>query len=204
VKDGDIMSEAEFVAIKTVVNRLASPPEEQWRRFGRFFHRRVLAAEEFFIRAGDTSKYLGFINSGMVRFYYQTAQGAQFNKSFSRANDFVGAYSAYLTGETSRFHIQALQETRMLVAAWDDICGLYDEHVCWQKLGRLFAEQLYIKKEQREAEFLLDDAETRYRHFLQRYPGLEDDLPQYHIAGYIGITAVALSRIRRKIKNGER
>lgn len=59
-------------------------------------------------------------------------------------------------------------------------------------------EQLYIKKETREAEFLLDDAETRYQRFQSSYPGLEERLTQYHVASYLGITPVALSRIRNR------
>ena len=46
------------------------------------------------------------------------------------------------------------------------------------------------------AEFLLDNAATRYANFQTRYPGLELRLTQYHIASYLGITPVALSRIR--------
>lgn len=44
------------------------------------------------------------------------------------------------------------------------------------------------------------NAETRYRNFLSKYPGLENRINQYHIASYLGITPVALSRIRKNRK----
>jgi hypothetical protein len=90
-----------------------------------------------------------------------------------------------------------LQETHLLVCNLASIVELFNQHHCWEKLGRILAEQLYIKKETREAEFLLDDAETRYFNFQKQYPGLEERIAQYHVASYLGITPVMLSRIRR-------
>jgi len=46
---------------------------------------------------------------------------------------------------------------------------------------------------------LLDDAPTRYLNFLAEYPALEPRLKQYHIASYLGITPVTLSRIRANL-----
>jgi CRP-like cAMP-binding protein len=76
----------------------------------------------------------------------------------------------------------------------------YDRHACWERLGRKNAEQLVLIKEAREKELLLDSLEVRYQRFLQEFPGLADRIPQYHIASYLGVTDVALSRIRKKIK----
>jgi CRP-like cAMP-binding protein len=189
-----------FIALKTVIQHMVSPPDNEWLRFELQFHPRVINAGDYFIRAGEASEYIGFINAGLVRFFYQTSRGSEFNKSFSHENQFMGAYSAFLTKSPARFNIQALEECNILVARINNIINLFDRHPCWEKLGRILAEQLYIKKEQREAEFLLDDAETRYHTFLKQYPELEDRLTQYHIASYLGITPVALSRIRKKNK----
>jgi CRP-like cAMP-binding protein len=193
----------QYISLKSVIERLVAPPADQWPGFQALFQTRSLGKGEFFIRAGQPSGSLAFINAGLLRFFYETGDGKEFNKSFSRENDFAGAYSAYLTRSPSRFGIQALENSHLLVAKFDAIVGLFDRHACWQRLGRLLAEQLYIRKEQREAEFLLDDALTRYRNFQAQYPGLESRVTQYHVASYLGITPVALSRIRKKSSPGE-
>ncbi|MGD8783585.1 MAG: Crp/Fnr family transcriptional regulator [Thioalkalispiraceae bacterium] len=186
-----------FIALKSVIQHMVSPPENEWCHFEQHFHPRTIKAGDYFLRSGEASEYIGFINAGLVRFFYQTSRGSEFNKSFSHENQFMGAYSAFLTDSPARFNIQALEESYILVARISNIINLFDRHPCWEKLGRILAEQLYIKKEQREAEFLLDDAQTRYHTFLKQYPELEDRLTQYHIASYLGITPVALSRIRK-------
>ncbi len=134
-------------------------------------------------------------------FFYQTADGKEFNKSFVAENQFLAAYSAFLTQSTPRYSIQALEDSHLLVADLKAIVSLFDERSCWERLGRVFTEQLFIRKETREAEFLLDDAKTRYQTFLGTFGALEDRLPQYHFASYLGITPVALSRIRTQSSN---
>jgi len=55
-----------------------------------------------------------------------------------------------------------------------------------------------VEKEQKEVEIILHDAEQRYSTFQNQYPDLEQLIPQYHIASYLGVTPTQLSRIRRK------
>lgn len=47
-------------------------------------------------------------------------------------------------------------------------------------------------------EFATLDAAERYRIFLDKYAGLENDIPLHMAASYIGVTPTQLSRIRKK------
>ncbi|WP_231553011.1 hypothetical protein [Aeromonas diversa] len=49
---------------------------------------------------------------------------------------------------------------------------------------------------------LLHDAEQRYLVLRERFPEWEARLTQVQLAGYIGISPVSLSRIRRRINPG--
>jgi CRP-like cAMP-binding protein len=61
------------------------------------------------------------------------------------------------------------------------------------------AQDYFIKKDQREYEFLLLDATQRYQNFLCDYKNLKERIPQYHIAAYLGISPVSLSRLIAKM-----
>lgn len=189
--------------LKQVVSHLVQPPDEQWSRFTSLFVPASLRAGDYFLRNGDAGKNLAFIHKGLCRFFYSSEEGKEFNKSFCAESGFMGSYSAYLLDKPSYFSIQALEDCVLLQAPFASLAALYSEHECWNTLGRKMAEQLYLKKELREAEFLLHSARVRYRHFLLDYPNLESRLPQYHIASYLGITPVALSRIRAAAKEEE-
>ena len=69
----------------------------------------------------------------------------------------------------------------------------------WNDLLLRIYENLVIKKEKREADFLLLNARQRYEKFLLDYEMIEDVVTNYHIASYLGITDVALSRIRKEM-----
>ncbi len=43
------------------------------------------------------------------------------------------------------------------------------------------------------------NATERYVLFKKSFPNLEQKIPQYHIASYLGITATQLSRLRNKL-----
>jgi NADPH:quinone reductase-like Zn-dependent oxidoreductase len=55
-----------------------------------------------------------------------------------------------------------------------------------------------MKKEKRERDLLLLDAEKRYKDFLIEYPGMDQRIKQGIIASYLGIKPETLSRIRRR------
>ena len=71
-----------------------------------------------------------------------------------------------------------------------------------EKVARRLAELYFVNKEQREIEIVLWNADERYIIFQRDYPQLEQIIPQYQIAFYLGITPTQLSRIRRKFIEG--
>lgn len=44
------------------------------------------------------------------------------------------------------------------------------------------------------------DAMTRYQWFRKQYPGLENKITGKHLASFMGMTPVTLSRLRRKLR----
>jgi len=64
--------------------------------------------------------------------------------------------------------------------------------------GNVIVERELEYKTQKEI-LLTKNAEERYMTFREMYPGLEKFISQYHIASYLGITSVSLSRIRKNL-----
>jgi CRP-like cAMP-binding protein len=64
---------------------------------------------------------------------------------------------------------------------------------------RVILEQVWIKKERHDIRMVTNDATTNYQIFKKEYPSLENEIAQYHIASYLGITPIQLSRIRARL-----
>lgn len=192
-------SAKELQKLKNVIDTLADVPEEEWSYFSGNLKVRCFDKNQLLIHAGGPVADFFFINTGLVRFYYLTQDGKEFNKAFAMESEFVGSFSSMIRDAPCRYSVQALEKTEVLVIPVRIIQNAYDRHPAWERIGRRHAERVAVKKEIREGEFLLDPAETRYRRLLSDYPALSSRVPQYHLASYLGITDVALSRIRKKI-----
>lgn len=182
------------------INSMVEIPDEQWKNFEKIFVPQKIHKNQFFIQAGQIPTKIGFNVSGLFRYYYIDDIGNEYTKHFCPENNFIISYSAMFLGCGSNFYIETLEDSNILIAdyfAWNQ---LLDEHICWVILAKKLLEQVYIIKEKREKGLLLDSAKTRYLTFLKENPGLEQRIKQYQIASYLGITPVALSRIRAKQK----
>ena len=132
----------------------------------------------------------------MLRAYYSNDQAEEYNKTFFTENNFVGAYSALITQEKNLIDIDCLTDCSLLVATYQWITKLYDQHPQVERLARILAEQFFVRKEKREIELVTLEAKERYAIFQQEHPQLEQLIPQYHIASYLGVSPTQLSRIR--------
>lgn len=175
-------------------------PADEWRALEALLSLLRLRKGAFFVKPGDPSGRIGVVRKGLLRFYYVDASGSEATKAFRGPGELAAAYAEMLLGAPSRTFVEALEDSEVLIADYARFKRLYDRHHCWQALGRRVAERFYLAKEQREFEFLQLSAEERYRRFDQEYPGLAGRIPQYHVASYLGITPVALSRIVSRLK----
>lgn len=178
---------------------ISNIPSTELSKLTDIFKPTQIKKNEYFIIAGEVPDRVGFNISGLFRYFYIDKNGKEYTKYFEMENDLLISYSASLLKENSRFYIEALEDSEILVSQYKMFSDLINTNPCWEKVARKLIEFQYIKKEKREYQFLFDDAETRYDQFLKDYPGLIDLVKHYHIASYLGISPVSLSRIRKKI-----
>jgi CRP-like cAMP-binding protein len=156
-----------------------------------------LEKDAILVRAGDASRSLYFLHSGLLRLYYTTPQGRERNKAFYGAGSALGAVSAAITGSPAPFSIQALEPSLVVQADFD---ALFRNAHLHPELSRAVIDLLSgacIRNVQREAVLLTCNAQQRYRWLCDNEPDLLQRVPQFHIASYIGVDAVSLSRLKR-------
>ena len=165
------------------------------------FRPTTLDKNEPWVRAGSSPKTIAFVREGLLRMFYTRDDGREVNKSFITEDGLCGALESLLDGAPTRLAIEALEPTRLLVADYARVTSFYAIDPYWERLGRIFAERLYVKKVRKEAQLLMDTAASRYERFLSEHPAVEARVPDYHIASYLGITPESLSRIKRSRRN---
>lgn len=163
------------------------------------FSELLLDENQCLISIGEPAKHVGFVVSGLIREYFLTDKGKEFNKAFILPDMFTGSLFDLLSGQPSTATVQALTASRLLIAPYQRCLDLFARDITMERLARKFAEQLFVQKARREYELICLDATQRYLALLKSHPGIETRISQYHIASYLGITPVSLSRIRRQI-----
>lgn len=157
-----------------------------------------LKKHEFYAKQGDRPKKIAFIHQGIMRIFFQNQQGEEFNKRFVSGPNVIGAYSSLLTNQPNQVNIQCLTDCEIIEANFTEILTLYDHHHDVERLNRKITEAFFIETEKRQMSLIMYDAAERYDKFRKEFPDYENQIAQYHIASYLGITPTQLSRIRAK------
>lgn len=163
------------------------------------FKPECIKKEEFFIRQGDFPTRIGYVVHGAFRSFIITEDGNDVTKYFYIEQSILFSYAAYIQKTGSSSSIQALEDSEILSASMYDLEEALNSD---PNLGTLFKNKLddvMIMKDRQASSFKLLNSTDRYRQFLADYPGLENRVKQYHLASYLGITPVSLSRIRKKL-----
>ncbi len=187
-----------MTSFKSYLLRFTQVPEESLKALLDLFQPVSLVKGDHYAQSGQTAKKLAFVESGLLRAYYQSPGGEQFNKIFFSNPAIVGAYTSLITKEKNQINIECLTDCEMVETDFQKILNLYEEHPMIERLNRTIAEDFFVKKEKREISLVMNDASERYALFQEEHPGLENQIAQYHIASYLGITPTQRSRIRAK------
>lgn len=159
----------------------------------------ILEAGDNVLRQGDHAPNLFFLASGLVKLTYLTANGNEFTKSFIDEGNFMGSLVSLLEGGASPFSIICLERSRVESLPYTLLKSLIDEDVAMLRFICFLYQNLALKKEIREFDFLCLTPAQRYEKFLKNTPSTASRITQAEIARYLGITPVALSRIKTRL-----
>jgi len=190
--------EAQDLLSKAVLGFI-QPPTTAMSAFLAAWQVKSYQKNEFLTREGEVERYFYYIMEGVQRLFFLKADGNEHVLGFSYEGNFSGVADSYLGQKKSNLYLQALTPTRALVIDFPAMNRLFDEHKCWERWGRLFFTQILIGRGQREIEMLTLSAEERFQLFVKRQPAILQQVPQKHLASYLGMTPETFSRLRRKL-----
>ncbi len=155
---------------------------------------------QLLITQGQPAPKLFFMVKGFVRYLSVSAEGKEFTQSFAYAPSITGSTRAMTRNIDALFSIEALDDVICLEFEWLTFFEQMKSQPGFLTAYNRLLENMFIKKEEREYAFVQHSAEQRYLTFLDKNPQLRDKIPLKMIASHIGITPIALSRIRNKLK----
>lgn len=167
---------------------------ECWRTLPR----RQLSAGSVLLRQGERTDRVWQIERGLVRCYFLSADGRERNRSFHAEGSWVGSGVPPLA-TVSTYTIEALEPLSLVELAYDTLHRWLELLPRLQSVLNDGVSTNFDLQTRREADLLLLDAAGRYQAFLNDHADVAGRIPLHHVASYLGITPVALSRIRSRL-----
>jgi CRP-like cAMP-binding protein len=118
---------------------------------------------------------------------------------FVTENQFTSDYQSFIMQVPSMQYLEALTDVDLLILKKEAINALYDKYKIWERFGRLIIEMVFCSAEAKRKKIISTSHDEQYRNFAASYPQIVQQVPQYYIASYLGLTPEHLSRLRKKV-----
>jgi CRP-like cAMP-binding protein len=193
------MSDQAFLELKKHIDGIALLTSDAWADLEQIVRISEIRNEDFLVREGARTLDEVYLVRGILRGFYRSYEGEEVNVVFFTENNVLPPHYFRTKNQISQLNIQALSDIVVARFNSEKFSALRYRHESLMRYGNVIVERELEYKTQREILLLTKNAEERYKAFRDMYPGLENYISQYHIASYLGITPVSLSRIRKSM-----
>lgn len=172
--------------------------EEQSILISKFRIRKFLKGQ-FVVQNGDVSQYENFVLSGCLKKFYIDDNGEEHIVFFAVENWWMTDLGSFITGTPAELNVQCLENSVLAQIHYNELQQLYSEVPKMERFFRLIIQKAFVAAQKRIIDNFSLSATARYLKFREHYPNIEQRVPQYLIASYLGITKEFLSKIRSQI-----
>lgn len=157
------------------------------------------AKGDYILRSGEYCKFIGFLNKGFIVTTFVDDSGNEKAAEFKHEGCFF-TYTEGLAGNTpSHKNFIAIEDCEALLLQKEYLPLIFKENPKFETLfSQILAEELreVLLNEQSNKSLSVED---RYLALEKTFPGALQRIPVKYIAGYLGIEAQSLSRLRRRL-----
>jgi CRP-like cAMP-binding protein len=161
--------------------------------------RRNYLKDQYVVQQGDICKTVCFIISGCLKTFHMNEEGQEHIIMFSIQDWWISDLGSFISQTPADYNIQCLESTQLIQFTSDTLEELYIEIPKLERLFRKITERAYVAAQKRIIRNFSQSAKERYLIFKNTYPQIEQRVPQYMIASYLGITKEFLSKIKSQI-----
>lgn len=187
-----------YAQLLTHIDRHVSLNADETTLLTTFFEPRQLRRRELLLKQGDICLYEAYVNKGCMWAFHTDEAAKEHLFRFAFEDWWVGDVVSFHTLAPSQYTIEALEDCDLLLwtkAAKDEVLTRIPK---LEKFFRIRYQTALMVLQRRIVDQVSHTAEERYADLTAKFPQLEQRLPQYVIASYLGITPQHLSRIKNR------
>ena len=154
---------------------------------------------DYILRVGEHCRFIGFLNKGFVVTTFVDETGNEIASEFKHEDCFFTYTEGLANNNPSHKNFIAIEDCETLVLKKEYLPVIFKTNPKFETLfSQILAEELRL--------VLLNEQKRKTLSVEERYLALENTFPQAlqripvkYIAGYLGIEAPSLSRLRRRL-----
>ena len=158
----------------------------------------LLKRKELLLQPGQLSQHMRFIAQGSARCYYLDENTQEHTLQIGIEEWWINDLYSFLTQKESKLFIQSIEPATIVQISRENLEQLYVEIPAISTFFRLKIQSAYVALQERTIEHMSADVFTRYQRFIKEYRNIEQRVPQYMIASYLGVTPEFLSYLKKK------
>jgi CRP-like cAMP-binding protein len=153
--------------------------------------------KQIYLHKDDICQHYTYVADGLMRSYVNDTKGDLHILRFASKHYWIHDLGSFLDEKPARFYIDALEDSILLQISKEKYEWLFTTVPQFNLFFRKKLQRAFVSQQDRILSMVSMTAEERYKEFMERYPTLEQRLPQHQIAAYLGMRPEFLSRIRK-------
>ncbi|MCD7978601.1 MAG: Crp/Fnr family transcriptional regulator [Tannerellaceae bacterium] len=185
----------QVVIAQRLAEKMAPLSDDTIEKLAAILIRIELNKNEYFLKSGQTCKYIGYIEKGLIRqFYYKNDKEVTTN--FAAENELFTCTESFLRQKPTYLYVEALEPTVLYGIPYSPLLSLIEECPDLEKWYRRMIEELLIQAQKKINSFRFETAQERYQRLLKERPELIKRVPLSLVASYLMMSQETLSRVR--------
>lgn len=164
--------------------------------FGEAFQAKILRKKQLAIQPTFTAKYRYYVVKGALRSFIMDHKGEENTIALAIEDWWITDYNSYIYQQPATLFVESISNSTVLQLSYENEQKLKAANPKFETFFRIIAERGLASQQRRLIANLTQSAEERYENFAKLYPQFVNEIPQYIIASYLGMSTEFLSKIR--------
>lgn len=185
--------------IDAFINQIQPLSKEAYSLFRNVMKESKYAKGESFVSLGEIPTKFYILKKGVARAYVVDDKGKEHIRTLFTPITTSGSLTALIKKEPSESTYNCLTDCEFLEGNYYDFIELTQKNHELALFHARVLQNVFLNVVKRISELTTLDATARYLKLKNEIPEVENLIQQYHIASYLNITPVQLSRIRKEL-----